>query len=215
MNENFPFESFIDTDEALVHIDKSKIHREFMLARASAIEQYAHLEHILFSLYTYLVNKSIEEAGKEYHAWDAQSRLIHIGKQLKVKCGEKYNTFWQSFHVHIKELPTRRNLIVHWTIVKTSTSEGESWSSLKPISKWDKYFFGRELFLKDILQFTMASNFFYHVVQNFIWVISESPKQIHPNWQQTFQLPIVLPISEEHPLFNYLKPAVDAKMGLL
>jgi hypothetical protein len=215
MNENFPFDHFLNTDEALVHIDKSMSHREFMLCRASAIEQYAHLEHILFSLYVFLENKNFEEVGEKYHSLDAQSRLVHIGKQLKLRFGEKYNIFWESLFEHLKQLPTRRNLIVHWTIVKTSTSDGVSWSSLKPISKWDKYFFGRELFLKDILQFTMATNFFYHLIQNFIWVISKSSKKIHSKWKETFQFAIVLPVPETHPLFNYLQPAVDAKMGLL
>jgi hypothetical protein len=233
MSNNFPFESFTNTDEALIHVDKSETHRVFMLCRASAIEQYAHFENILFRLFVYLKVDTEERLGDFYHnKLNAQSRLVHIKKALENKHGNCYELFWSSFYEHIKELSIRRNLIIHWTVAKTLemhnltnknpssnpsviTVASNSYSSLRVLGQWDKDNLGRELFLKDLLQFTMACNLFYHITQHFIWIASDSPKILDVAWKDVFKSKVVLPIPESHPLFNYLKPAVDAKMGLL
>lgn len=233
MCNNFPFESFTNTDEALIHVDKSETHKKFMLCRASAIEQYAHYEYVLFRLYVYLSNDTEENLGDFYfNKLNAQSKLDYIDKVLKLKHGNTYDLFWSSFYEHVKELPKRRNLIVHWTVTHTLevhnlinkhpssnpsviTVASNSYTKLKALGEWDKDNLGRELYLEDVLQFTMACNLFFHLVQHFIWIASDSPKVLDAAWKDVFKSTVVLPITENHPLFNYLKPAVDAKMGLL
>lgn len=56
----------------------------------------------------------------------------------------------------------------------------------------------------------------FHILTNFIfWIDEKSPKILGARWGDVFSKEVALPLPEEHPLYNYLKGAVDAKMGLL
>lgn len=201
MQKTFPFGVCPNSVEALVHIDPSLTHREFMLARASAIEQYAYIEQILCTLCAHLMDAPVDVVGVMFYKMNnARARLDALERLLKKKHGNKYNSFWNSLVKYLKSIDQKRNLIVHWTTEKTSTSEGKSWTCLVSLNYWDKKDDPEKIYLEDLYNFALVSNFFYHLIQHFVWVISESPKKIDSSWSEICLQPIDFPPPNTHPL---------------
>jgi len=196
----------IDPSDALFLIEKVPTHVTFMIARASAIEQYAGVEHALCRLCAHLMKVPVETAGTLFFRMNnARARMQAIGKLVRKNHGTTYNLFWNSLSNEVQAIDQRRNLIVHWTTKKTATSKGESWSSLIGQNQAENTETAEELFLDDLYAFILKCDFFYHIINHFFWVVSGSPKKIDPSWPQICQQPIIYPPPQTHPLFRKWK----------
>lgn len=189
--------------DAIFLVDKDETHRPFMVARASAIEQYANVEQVLASLCAYLMGVTVDVAGIAFFKMNnARARLMMLDRLLKKKHGNTYNIFWNSLVKQLRQIDERRNLIVHWITEKTATSNNERWSCLVGANYWDKTENSEKIYLNDLYNFILKCEFFYHLIQHFLWIISGSPKKIHASWPEICQQPIVYPPPKAHPLFR-------------
>lgn len=189
--------------DALFLITNDETHQTFMVARASAIERYADIEQILASLCAYLMGVTVDIAGIPFFRMNnARARLAMLKRLLKKKHGDTYNNFWNSLAKELKPIDDKRNLIVHWITEKTVTSNNERWSCLVGANYWDRTENSEKIYLNDIYEFILRCHFFYHLIQNFLWVISESPKKIHASWPEICQQPVVYPPLNTHPLYR-------------
>ena len=189
--------------DALLLITKGKTHQTFMVARASAIEHYADIEQILASLCAYLMGVTVDIAGIPFFKMNnARARLDMLERLLNKKHGNTYNIFWNSLKKELNPIDLKRNKIVHWITEKTVTSDNERWSCLVGANYWDRTENSEEIHLNDIYDFILKCHFFYHLIQNFLWVISGSPKKIHELWPEICQQPVVYPPLRNHPLYR-------------
>lgn len=189
--------------DALFLIDIDETHQTFMIARASAIEHYANIEQVLASLCAYLMGVTVDIAGIPFFKMNnARARLAMLERLLKKKHGNTYNIFWNSLVKQLQPIDDRRNLIVHWITEKTVTSNNEQWSCLVGANYWDRTENSEKIHLSDMYEFILKCDFFYHLIQHFLWLISESPKKIHESWPEICQQPIVYPAPNNHPLYR-------------
>ena len=189
--------------DATFLIDKDATHQTFMIARASAIEQYANIEQALASLCAYLMGVPIDVAGIPFFRMNnARARLMMLERLLKKKHGNTFNIFWNSLVKELKQIDDTRNLIVHWITEKTATSNDERWTCLVGANYWDRTENSRKIALDDLYEFILKCDFFYHLTQHFLWVISKSSKKMHPNWPDICQAAVVYPPPDTHPLFR-------------
>jgi hypothetical protein len=135
-----------------------------------------------------------------YRMNNARARMLTLERLLHKKHKDKYNIFWKSLSSYLQSIDKKRNLIVHWTTEKTSTSEGKSWTCLVSLNYWDKKDDPEKIYLEDLYNFALVSNFFYHLIQHFVWVISESPKKIDLSWSDICLQAVVFPPPKTHPL---------------
>ena len=178
----------------------------FMVARATAIEQYAMVEHSLARLFAYLMGTSQELASVPFFKMNnARARLIMLEQLLKKKHGSTYNIFWNSLVKHLRPIDDKRNSIVHWVVAQSLTRSNKPYYFLVG-NNWPHVNQEADgIYRDDLYDYILQCYFFFNLIYNFHWVISGSPKKIDPSWPEICQQPIVYPPPEHHPL--YRKPA--------
>ena len=161
--------------DATFLIDKGETHQTFMIARASAIEQYANVEQVLASLFAHLMGVTMDMGGIPFFRMNnARARLMMLERLLKKKHGNEFNLFWNSLAKELGQIDGTRNLIVHWITEKTATSNNERWTCLVGANYWDRTENSQKISLDDLYEFILKCDFFYHLVQHFLWVITAS-----------------------------------------
>lgn len=200
----------IDPMDALYLFDQSPTHTHFMIARSQAIEQYANIENALATICAHLMDVKPDICGVMFYKMNnARSRLMVIDRLLHKKHGNTYNLFWNSLFKELRQLDDRRNLIVHWITKKSGQSSpgtnGIFWSSLIAPNTHDVNENASELFQTDLYAFILKCDFFYHLLMNFWFTISNSLKVRHASWPQIFLEPVTYPPPSNHPLFRNWK----------
>lgn len=200
----------VDPLDALYLFDQSPIHTQFMIARSQAIEQYANIENALATICAHLMGITPDICGVMFYKMNnARSRLMVIDRLLHKKHNNTYNLFWNSLFKELRQLDDRRNLIVHWITKKSGQSSpctnGIFRSSLIAPNTHDVNENASELFQTDLYEFILKCDFFYQLLMNFWWTISNSPKERHASWPQIFLEPVTYPPPRNHPLFRNWK----------
>lgn len=189
--------------DAVFLLSKDETHLTFMITRASAIEQYAMIEQVLVALCAYLMGISVDIAGIPFFKMNnARARLAMVERLLKKKHGNAYNIFWNSLVKHLRPIDERRNQIVHWITEQTATSNKERQCCLVSPNYWDRTEDSEKIYLDDLYDFILKCFFYFRLIQHFNWLISGSPKKIHPAWPEICQQPIIYPPPDTHPLYR-------------
>lgn len=189
-------------------IPKEDWARNFLIARAIAIQFYSQYEQTLVTLYAHLMGVDPRITGFTFFQIRiARARLAVLEKLLKKRHGKQYNIFWNSLSGKLNELDARRNNIVHWATAH-NIGNGPSFLTLVPPNFWDRDENTPFITEEGLYEFGIECDFYSRLINMFF--LSLRGEVLPPAWPDIFQQPIVYPPPAEHPLWRK-KPKPDSQ----
>lgn len=188
---------------ALLLIPKDEVSRDFLVARAVAVSQYAMLENSLSGLFAHLMNVKPDIAGVVFFRINnSRARNSSIERLLKKKHGDVYNIFWNSLEKQLRILDGIRNNVVHWATMTTISVDTNPQSTtgleLTPPNFWDRTESTPAISLQDLHDFIVHCDFISRLVNCFWFQLSGISKPSAS--QDIFQQPVTYPPPDNHPL---------------
>lgn len=175
--------------------------KNFFIARAKAINDYAHYETALLFLFSHFLGAAIDYAGIPFFQLNnAHARIIILDKLLKKKYGNTYNKFWDSLGGTLRELDVERNHIVHW-VTQATIKDGKvvDIGLIAPnVLDWRP---GHPRIDLDRLNAFMEQCAFFSQLLAKFWSLLHGQK-LPDAWRDIFQQPVVYPPPESHPLYK-------------
>jgi hypothetical protein len=190
--------------------------QNLQLARATAIDQYAKLEHLLATLFANFLRTEVEMAAVVFHRIvNTRSRNAILTDLLPRRYGSTYDIFWNGLRVMgqkpipgliglVGQIDQGRNEIVHWTDAVGEKDE----HFLVPPTFWTKETPSARLRVTDIIAFTAKAEFLAGLAMHFFLYLSNISltAEKRDTWQKIFEQPVSYPPPSSHPLFqNYAR----------
>ncbi len=196
--------------EAIMGESSRKLRQEFQIARATAIEEYALLEHCLSILFAKLLGATPQKANVVFfRITNTFSRNKIFEALLAQTLGTKFLPFWfGKDHISgllglIRQLDSRRNEIIHWHL----TTGGSAEIYLEPPNFWARKPETPTISVAELKAFAAKARFVNSLIMTFmkfalgLFSHSDDPGP----WLEIFEQPIPYPPPENHLLAAVLK----------
>jgi len=110
------------------------------LLRGQAIGAHTSVELNLCNLFQYLLRTDLETAGIVFYAiQNARIRNTTIEKLLKLRHGDDFSFFWNSWRKECKKIDDQRNSIAHWLLSTTKQIKDGVWQPPESALKHPTY----------------------------------------------------------------------------
>jgi hypothetical protein len=181
--------------------------------RAKAIQAYAHLEQALCRLFALVAETNIEIAAIIFFKiTNSQARNDIIQKLFQKQFKDEYNLFRNSLFKNMRPIDTKRNEIVHWNAVRTSTQNANGGLtyelSLKPPTFWTNLIDTPQLLDADFATFHEECRLYSLIISMFVATIRGYAGPMTDaeltTWQKIFLQPLIYPPPPDNPLFQIL-----------
>ena len=176
----------------------------FLVARATAIREYAGLEQSLCRLFAHLAGLTDQVAGIIFFKMvNARSRVAVMERPKHLKYDAGFSLYFNSVMKAVGNLDGDRNKIVHWGEAVVIKSDGEGHykdAFLVPPNFWDWDEKTPSLSHLQIVEFCYKCDFFARALNGLTWHwIGHNQNDA---WLDIFERELSYPPPEDHPLIR-------------
>jgi hypothetical protein len=174
----------------------------FSIARATALNAYADLEHMLAALFSKLMDA---DERKSYILFatliNYRSRRELLMRLMRETYGDTYKVFFNSLMAKLAIVESDRNKIVHWIALIQRTRKPVDPETDINLHGYPVMYGDKSMSKKDIENFTELAGFLGALIHKFVEYLKFGNEVDRDGkWRKVFQQKLEYPPAKSHPI---------------